>query len=305
MKNFFAFVEIQTKLATIFPFLTALAYVFYATGSISLLSTLIYIPAALLLDMSVTAINNHIDYREENLEPHYGKWTSFFIIAVMLTISAMLGLYLVYLHGVVLLMTGAFCFFIGITYTFGPAPISKSPYGEAASGFVAGTVIMFIGATINNPDFRPIDLMYCSDNFRLLVDIDLLGLMGFGIVTLPATFSASNILLANNICDYEKDRAFRYTLVHHIGVKNALKLFAALYYAAYSAIVVAVIIGFIPFWSLVTLLTLIFVQKNIRLFFKKQAKSETFVLAVKNFVIIMSVYAISMAVSGFFYVIGN
>ncbi|MCL2398985.1 MAG: UbiA family prenyltransferase [Defluviitaleaceae bacterium] len=301
MKKFLSFVEIQTKLATFFPFLAALAYVFYSVGNINLVSTLLYIPAALLLDMSVTAINNHLDYREENLEPHYSNWAGFFIILLMLTISAILSLYLVYLHGFTLLIAGAFCFFIGITYTFGPAPISKSPYSEVASGFVAGTVIMFIVTTINNPSFRPLGLFFNYSEMFLMAAIDLPALIGFGLITLPATFAASNISLANNICDAEKDRTFRYTLVHHIGTSNGLKLFAALYYAAYLAIVIASILGLIPLWSLTTLLTLIPVQRNIRLFYKKQVKSETFVPAVKNFVMIMLVYTLSMAIGGILY----
>ena len=298
VKRFLSFVEIKTKAATLFPFLVALSYVFYITGAINLISTLIYIPAALFLDMSVTAINNHLDYREENKSPHYGNWVGWLIIGAMLLVSAVLGLYLVYLHGFTLFVAGAFCFVIGIIYTFGPAPISKSPYGELASGFVAGTVIMFIVVTINDPNFQPLGMAFNIEEARLRMDIDIIWLASFVIITLPAALSASNILLANNICDAEADRAFRYTLVHHIGVDNGLKLFAAMYYASYLAIIIASLLGLIPLWSLLTLVTLVSVQKNITRFFKRQAKPDTFVLSVENFTTIMSVYAISMVVGG-------
>jgi len=298
MKNFLNFVEIQTKLAAILPFLTALAFVFYTTGTIDLISTLIYLPAALFLDMSVTAINNHLNSREEKDTPHYSNFTGFAIIVLMLFISAGLGVYLVYLHGFTLFVAGAFCFFIGIIYTVGPAPISKSAYGEVASGFVMGTIIMFIVVTINNPYFQPLGLVFDHNNMRLMMDVDIIGLISFIIVTLPLAFCIANIMLANNICDAEKDRAFRYTLVHNIGIKNALRVFAGLYYGAFIAIVVACILGLIPIWSLATLITWIPVQKNIRLFFDKQLKSETFVLSVKNFVMIILVYALSIAIGG-------
>ena len=71
VKSFLDFVEIRTKLATFLPFLVALAYSFYMTGRINVQSTLIYLAAALLLDMSVTAINNHFNKREEKEKPHY------------------------------------------------------------------------------------------------------------------------------------------------------------------------------------------------------------------------------------------
>ena len=298
MQRFLDFVEIQTKLATILPFLAALAYVFYTIGTINLSSTLIYIIAALLLDMSITAINNHFNRREEGKKPHYGYWGGLGVIGVMLLVFACLGLYLAYIHGITILLAGAFCLFIGIIYTLGPAPISKTTYGELVSGFVVGTVIMFIVVSINNPYFQPLGLYFDSNGLRLAMDIDLLGLFSFGLVTLPATFSISNILLANNICDEEEDRLLRYTLVHHIGRDNALWLFAALYVGVYLAIVLASILGLVPLWSLLTLLTVVPVQRNIRAFFEKQVKAETFALSIKNFVIISLSFTLCMIIGG-------
>jgi len=205
---------------------------------------------------------------------------------------------LAYIHGVTILLAGAFSLFIGIIYTLGPTPISKTTYGELVSGFVVGTVIMFIVVSINNPYFQPLGLHFDSNELRLAMDIDLLGLFSFGLVTLPATFSISNILLANNICDEEEDRLLRYTLVHQIGRDNALWLFAALYGGVYLAIVVASILGLVPLWSLLTLLTVVPVQRNIRTFFEKQVKSETFALSIKNFVIISLSFTLCMIIGG-------
>jgi len=292
-------VEIRTKLATFIPFLVALAYVFYTTGTINLISSFIYILAALFLDMAVTAINNHLNKREENKEPHYSFRKSLTIIIVMLTISAGIGLYLVYLHGLAILLAGMFCFLIGITYTFGPAPISKSCYGELLSGFVVGTVVMFIVVSINDPAFQPLGLALNFQEMRLVLDIDLMRIFSFVIITLPAAFGGANIMLANNICDEEEDRALRYTLVHNIGRKNALYLFACLYYGTYLSIVVSSRLGWIPIWCIFTLVTLFPVQKNINRFFKKQTKHETFALSVNNYVLILLSLAASMLVGYF------
>ena len=298
MKNFLSFVEIQTKLATLLPFFAALALSFYQQGHIrylNMFSTGLYVVAALFLDMAVTAINNHLDAREEKTRPHYSPMVGGGIILSMLVLAAAIGIFLVYIHGLTLLLAGAFCFFIGIIYTFGPMPISKSTYGEFFSGFTVGPVVMFIVMYINNPDFAPVafELLFL-DGLHLTVDVDIIGLILFGIVTLPAAFAASNILLANNICDREKDRAFRYTLVHSIGLKNSLRLFCVLYYLIYVAIGLGVILGQLPLLSLLTLLTIFPVQKGIGLFLRKQVKAETFAISVKNFVIILVVYAASI-----------
>jgi 1,4-dihydroxy-2-naphthoate octaprenyltransferase len=298
MKKFLSFVEIQTKTVTILPFLLALAYVFYTTGTINLLSTLIYIPAALLLDMSVTAANNYKNSRLESDEKHYSNKTSIAIIGLMSLVSAVLSIYLVCLHGLILLLAGAFCFAMGILYSFGPAPICKSAYGEVVAGFTIGTMIMFIVVSINDPAFAPLIVDFISQGTRLDISIDIFGLAYFVLLTLPATLSGANILLANNICDAEKDLPYRRTLVHNIGLKNALKLFVCLYAASYIAIFAAVLLRLIPPWSLLVFLTVFPVKKNIKRFFAKQVKSETFALSVINFAIIMICLTLCLFVGG-------
>jgi 1,4-dihydroxy-2-naphthoate octaprenyltransferase len=103
----------------------------------------------------------------------------------------------------------------------------------------------------------------------------------------PACTTA-NIMLANNICDLEKDIAVkRHTLPYYLGKKRALWLFVALYYLVYIAAAALVALRILPPLYLLFLLTFPIVQKNIGGFFKKQDKAETFLLAIKNYVIIM------------------
>lgn len=299
--KFLDFVEIQTKLATIFPFLVALTFVFYKTGQINLISTLIYITAALIVDMAITGTNHHFDTRqEEESTPHYSTKVSASILIFMYTLASVIGLTLAFRHGLPVFFAGVLCFFIGLIYTFGPMPISKSVFGEVFAGFTAGFLIMYIVASINDPSFVPVDIFINFDNFNVMVNVDVLSLLGYGLITLPAVFSSANILLANNICDREKDRKYRYTLTHHIGLKNALWLFAALYYLSYLAIILAVALGILPWLSLLTLVTLIPVQKNIKKFFAVHVKEETFILSVQNYTMILVSLAATLFVSGLF-----
>jgi len=296
LKTFLSFVEIQTKLASVMPFLAALAYAFYLTGTINLRSSLIYLVAALLFDMSVTAINNYMDKRETRAMPHFSRPVSLVIIFSMIIAAGVLGLHLAYLYGLAVLWAGVICFAAGIAYTYGPAPISKSPYGEAVSGLVMGTVIMFIVVSINAPGIPLVGIMLYD--WQLFIDINLVNLLAFVLITLPAVCLIANIMLANNICDLEADRATRYTMARHIGIPNALALFATLNCLAYLSIVAASILGIVPLWCLLTLITVWPVQKNIRIFFRKQVKPDTFSLAVKNFMLIMLVFTLTLLIGG-------
>jgi len=49
---------------------------------------------------------------------------------------------------------------------------------------------------------------------------------------------------------------------------------------------------------LISLLTIFIVQKNISLFFKKQDKKATFILAIKNYIIIMGTNTLIILISG-------
>jgi len=292
LKTFLSFVEIQTKLASVAPFLAALAYAFHLTGSINVRSSLIYLAAALLFDMAVTAINNYMDKRETKAVPHFSRPASLIIIFAMTIFAGVLGMYLAYLHGLAVLLAGMLCFVAGIAYTYGPAPISKSPYGEAVSGFMMGAVIMFIVVSINAPSVRMIDITV--NYWQVYVDIDLANLLALGLVSLPAVCTIANIMLANNICDRKADEATRYTLVRHVGLKNALYLFAGLYFIAYLAILAASVLRIVPLWCLVAMVTIWPVRENIRRFFQRQVKPDTFSLSVKNFLLIMLPFALTL-----------
>jgi 1,4-dihydroxy-2-naphthoate octaprenyltransferase len=111
--------------------------------------------------------------------------------------------------------------------------------------------------------------------------------------------TTANIMLANNICDLEKDIVVkRHTLPYYIG-KKALYLFAALYYATYLATIIMVIVGILSPVCLLSLITIIPVQKNIVTFFRKQEKATTFVMAIKNYILIMGINSLFIFISAF------
>ena len=121
---------------------------------------------------------------------------------------------------------------------------------------------------------------------------DIPGLVSLFFVCAPLVLCIANIMLANNICDLEVDLSSRYTMARHIGRQNALRLFAALYVFVYIAVVAACILRILPLTCLFILATSPVVYRNVKQFQAKQVKTETFILAIKNFLVILVPYAL-------------
>ncbi|MBI4856401.1 MAG: 1,4-dihydroxy-2-naphthoate polyprenyltransferase [Acetobacterium woodii] len=286
IQRFLSYVEIRTKIASLLPFLLGLTYVLYAYQQINILNTLLFFTSMLSFDMATTALNNYIDVRTNDKILEFSEKTAKQILIFLLVLATLLGLALVFYTGVVVLVLGALCFGVGIFYTFGPVPISRMPLGEIFSGLFMGLLIPFLVVFINAPEHSLI--YFTFTNWLLQVSFSILELLKLGVVTIPAIAGIANIMLANNICDVEDDvKVNRFTLPYYTGVKNALTMFAALYYLGYAAIIVMVLFGLVPIYGLIVIAGLIPVQKNISKFRKQQSKTKTFSLSVQNLVILL------------------
>jgi 1,4-dihydroxy-2-naphthoate octaprenyltransferase len=259
---------------------------------IDLSVTVIFVIAAFIFDLTTTAINNYIDSKDYPEMLPLNRKLSFVIIITMLAISTIMGLYLAYRGGVLVLLIGGLCFLLGIFYTFGPLPISRIPLGELFSGIAYGMLIPFLMFYLNTPDdYIELDLSLEAINVKFMV----WPLVSFLIYSLVTTFTTSNIMLANNTCDLEKDVAVnRHTLVFYIGRKAAVNLYAILYYLCYVAVILMVITKILPVISLIFVLSFPLVQKNINIFRAEQIKAKTFITSIRNFIIINTSFTISL-----------
>lgn len=297
IKRFLSYVEIMTKITSTFAFLITIALLIYMKQPIKWDLTLLFFAAMFLFDLTTTAINNYIDTKNNHQTLQFERRTALIIIYVLFTISAALGLLLAVQTDIVIFLVGGLCFLCGVFYTYGPVPISRQPLGEILSGAFYGLLIPFIILYINLPagTFLSMNVNFETISLKLQV-IPLLSLMLFAVAPFCTT---ANIMLANNICDLEKDIAVkRHTLPYYIG-KKALYLFAALYYATYLATIVMVIFDILSPICLISLITIIPVQKNINTFFQKQDKATTFVMAIKNYIIIMGANSLLIFISAF------
>ncbi len=297
LERFLNYVEIRTKITSTFAFLLTIAFLYYQAQQINWGLTLLFFAAMFLFDLTTTAINNYIDTKTNHQTLQFRRSVALAIIILLLGASSLFGLALVYFTDIVVLLLGGLCFLCGILYTFGPVPISRQPWGEILSGIFYGFFIPFLLLYINMPmgTYLTLDL-----NLQTIsLDLQVFPIFTVLILSVIPVCTTANIMLANNICDLEHDILVkRYTLPYYLGKKASLYLFAAIYYGTYLAVILMTTLKILPMICLVSLITLIPVQKNINTFFKVQEKNSTFVTSIKNYVIIMGTDAALIFLSG-------
>ena len=299
IQKFLHYVEIKTKITSTFTFALTIGFLIYQKNAIDWLKTGIFFAAMFLFDLTTTAINNYIDSKGNGQELDFSRKTSLILIYCLFGISAALGLYLAFLTDLVVFLVGGLCFLCGVIYTYGPIPISRQPLGEVFSGFFYGVMIPFILMYINTPagTFLSYELSFQT----ISVDVQIYPFVMLALLAVAPFCTTANIMLANNICDLEKDIAVkRHTLPYYIG-KASLPLFAGLYYVTYLATIAMVLLKMLHPISLLSLLSIILVQKNINEFYKKQDKATTFMCAIKNFIFIMGMNTAVIFISILFF----
>ncbi len=294
-KVFLEFVEIKSLIASVLPFVLGTLYAVYNYHQVHLGYLILFFIASSLFHMATNANDNYQDFlhaprnadNQEFLEATNVVGVNQISIRQARAItfglgglSLVLGLWLVTRTGLPLLWMGLYSYAVGYFYAGGPKPISSGPFGEFFSGFTMGFMIFWIAVFINTYDKVAIT---GTNTLEVLI--------ASGI----AIFAISNIMLANNICDMDEDIALgRHTILYYLGKPVMLQVFAWSYIGGYVCLMVAVWMGVLPKLSLLTLLSVIPVLKNTRLFLKKQVKTETFILAIKNATIICLSFVVFM-----------
>lgn len=291
---FLELVEIKAKTASVFPFLLGTFFAWYHYRQLHPVYLLIFFVAMLMFNMAVDANDNYQDYRRatrnealafrektniigvHHLNVHHIGWLVFWLTVI----SAALGLWMVSQTGWPLLWLGLFSYAVGYFYAGGPRPISTTPFGEFFAGITMGFVIFLISVYINTFDV-------ITFNWAFVWPV----LLSSGL----AVCSIADLLLANNIADEKEDKELgRRTIVYYIGKKSALVLFVGLYVFGFICLLAAVLLGYLPKLTLLTLLTVPIVWRNTKGFLARQIKKITFPLAIKNLFLITLAQVIFM-----------
>ncbi len=268
LKQFFSIIEIRTKIVSIGTYFAATAYL-YSTGIVfNTGASILMLAAVLCVDMGTTAFNTYFDYLKgvdnkkhnlekdkvlihENVDPGNALITAlslFFLAFIM-------GIFLSFWRGLILIPLGAVSMAVGFFYTAGPKPISFTPFGEIAAGGFLGTVLFMLVCLVQTGTFSVASFT----------------------ASLPLFFTISQILTVNNTCDITGDReAGRKTLsiIAGAGFSRYIILFESL--AAAASVFFAVKMGYIPSLQLYGIpLFLILTAKNLYRLYKKGLTAGT------------------------------
>ena len=140
---------------------------------------------------------------------------------------------------------GMLCILTSILYSGGPNPISRTPFGELASGLAMGFAI--VGITL----FAWTHTLHWT----------------YLIPAVPSTILIGAIMMTNNLRDFTNDANHgRRTLVILLGRERGLQLLRGLFLISSLWIVAWTISGIIPWTSLFALLSLLPAMKVIHIF---------------------------------------
>lgn len=204
--------------------------------------------AALLIQAATNMFNEYYDYvRGLDNEQSVGiggtivrdgvkPKTVLYLGFIFFAIAILLGLYISAMTSWWIAAIGAASMLIGYLYTGGPIPIAYTPFGEVASGFLMGTVMIAIS--------------YFIQTMHVTTDVIL--------ISIPIAIFIGAILLSNNIRDLDNDqKSGRKTLAILIGRKNAIIFLGLLFAIAYLLTVIFIMNGSLPIWSLITLFSIV------------------------------------------------
>ena len=154
---------------------------------------------------------------------------------VTLTLGALIGIYFVFLTGLLVLAIGIGGVLAVVLYTAGPYPLAYIGLGEI-------TVFIFMGP-----------LIVLGTYYVQAETVHSAAVWG----GMPIAFIVANILHANNLRDLEADKAEdKYTLATIFGRTFARNEYTFLTAMTYVSVVVLVLLGIAPWLTLISFLTL-------------------------------------------------
>ena len=263
LKEFFMCTRPHSYPASIAPVLFGATYALGYESKFSILKFILFLLACLLIQAATNLFNEYYDYKH-GLDKIDSEGISGSIVkgnlsskevmvgALVLYVLAFgLGLILTFMTSVYVLLVGLVCMLAGYFYTGGKYPIAYSPFGEVASGFFMGTIIIALS-------------FYFQTGY---VNADII------IVSLPLFIMIGTILLANNIRDLDNDKeSGRRTYAILVGRNNAIKTMAISFIVVYLLNVLFIVTKYASWWNLLVFVTIPLAIKIIKGFSKNNHK---------------------------------
>lgn len=303
---FLELIRLPAKAASLLPFLIGVAYAHLAFDQLNWVNTAIYFVGQMSIAFFVTGFNNVQDFYKAK-DTHYRDTQNIIgrerlspqrilaLMVVFLVVACMMGVLLVVRTNLSLLFIGGAAIFVAIFYTYGPVPLSRVPSGEFFAGMCEGFGTIFIAVFVN---VVPQPAMMILDWSCFAVSFNLATVLRLFVVALPVLLLDANVMFTDNICDINQDvRNDRYTLPYYLTKAHALQIYPYIPVAIFGSIVLGVVVGYLPWPLLLTLVLIPHVAKNTRTFMAAPSKRETFASAINSLLAVDSALFVLMVVA--------
>lgn len=262
LTQFFKLTRPRTLIASLGPVLIGFSFASYhyvpeKDFSSALLRVLLVFLVVSLSQIAINCYNEYFDYKsgldKDQVVGNSGSITKDGISPSMikkiadahLGLAVLLGCFLAWNTSLSLLPFGFLCVLIGYLYSGGPYPISRTPYGEVASGFAMGFAIVVIIAFVWIGEYK----------LALLIP------------ALPSFLLVAAIMLTNNLRDMTNDKKHgRRTLPIQVGREKALTLLKNGFYLVFAWTLLWTLFGYSPWPALLSLMAMVPARRVITIF---------------------------------------
>lgn len=262
--EFIRLVRPRTLTAAISPVFLGLCFAFYyyAPAQSPLMTGItefLLFAAAIMAQMASNIWNEYYDYKSgldehqkvgnsgsitrNNMSPIAVKRWGFYMIYGAIAS----GFLLAFLTSLWLIPIGLLCMTIAFAYSGGPYPISRTPFGELASGIAMGLTIVLVAAYVWSGFIQ----------WPMLIP------------AIPSMILIGLILQSNSTRDIENDRSHgRRTFAIIVGKDHSIQIMASLYIFVQIWLLTWILLGYLPFTASLGFLSIIPAAKSIRLFWQ-------------------------------------
>ncbi|HCU43159.1 prenyltransferase [Leuconostoc falkenbergense] len=279
-KQFLDLVEIRVVIPSVAPLLVGLVYSQWQYSRLNWLNAALLIIATVSVHLAVNTFNRYEDNKRQKANDflreqaagevitdkqvlHVAMWLALIAVVAGITV-ALLTDYVTWIIGIL-------SFVIGYLYSAGPKPITNTPFGEIVSGITMGYFIFVAQVYVNTRMTPTVSVLF-----------------QWFIVSFPLVIFIAEIMFANNIADHDEDESNnRHTLVHYMGIASSKRMYVFYAILAFIELLIATIVGWLPITTYAMIALLPIVLKNAKGFVDRPIKRETFVLAIKNLLVVM------------------
>ncbi|MFH1978345.1 MAG: prenyltransferase [Candidatus Aenigmatarchaeota archaeon] len=247
--------------ASIIPVFIGASYAFYSTGLFNLLLFILTLMGAIFLHLGTNLANEFYDFNNgtdkinKKRNPFSGgsgllpagqmnAGSVHGLSIVFFALASLIGLYLFFILGPIILVFGLIGIISGYFYTNTTVNFAKRGIGEFLVGLNFG-VLLVLGTFFVQTGMLSLSAVF---------------------VSLPIAFLVTGILYINQFPDYEADKKTGKTnLVVKMGRKKAVTGYIFLISLVYATIILYVASGFLPLASLLALITIPIAMKSVKI----------------------------------------